>query len=92
MSSKALLNLILPPAPVGKRILATFCDLILIFFLSLFVIGKLWIPIYHADVIVQFKLLLLEYAEQLQSGQFLLWRKHFIMVMLIIRSLGNVGA
>ena len=70
MSSKALLNLILPPAPVGKRILATLCDLILIFFLSVFVIGKLWIPVYHADVVIQFKLLLLEYSEQLHAGQF----------------------
>ncbi len=70
-SSKALLNLILPPAPVGKRILATLCDLILIFFLSLFVVGKLWLPVYHADVVIQFKLLLLEYTKQLQAGQFL---------------------
>lgn len=71
MSSKALLNLILPPAPVGKRILATLCDLTLIFFLSVFVVGKLWVPIYYADVVVQFKWLLLEYSKQLQAGQFL---------------------
>ena len=71
MSSKTLLNLILPPAPVGKRILATLCDLTLVFFLSIFIIGKLWIPIYHADVIIQFKWLLIEYSEQLRTGQFL---------------------
>ena len=71
MSSKTLLNLILPAAPVGKRILATLCDLVLVFFLSVFVVGKLWLPIYHADVVIQFKLLLIEYTEQLHAGQFL---------------------
>lgn len=71
MAEKNILNLILPPASIGKRILASVCDLTLIFFLSVFIIGKLWIPIYHADVVIQFKLLLLNYAEQLQSGKFL---------------------
>ena len=56
---------------MGKRVASTCLDLILVFFLSLFIIGKLWIPIYHADVIVQFKILLESYAGQLQAGQFI---------------------
>ena len=73
MSSANLtvLRLMLPPANMGKRVASTCLDLILVFFLSLFIIGKLWIPIYHADVIVQFKILLESYAGQLQAGQFI---------------------
>ncbi len=71
MAAKNILSLILPPASIGKRILASVCDLTLIFFLSVFIIGKLWIPIYHADVVIQFKLLLLNYSEQLYAGKFL---------------------
>lgn len=72
MSSANLtvLRLVLPPANMGKRIGATFLDLTLVFFLSLFIIGKLWIPVYYADVIVQFKILLESYAETLKAGQF----------------------
>lgn len=72
MSSANLtvLRLMLPPANMGKRVGATFLDLTLVFFLSLFVIGKLWIPVYYADVIVQFKILLESYAEPLKAGQF----------------------
>lgn len=72
MSSANLtvLRLMLPPANMGKRVGATFLDLTLVFFLSLFIIGKLWIPVYYADVIVQFKILLESYAESLKAGQF----------------------
>lgn len=62
--------MMLPPANMGKRVFAMFLDLLLVFFLSLFVVGKLWLPIHHADVIVQFKILLETYAQQLQAGQF----------------------
>lgn len=73
MSSANLtvLRLMLPPANIEKRVASTCLDLILVFFLSLFIIGKLWIPIYHADVIVQFKILLESYTGQLQAGQFI---------------------
>ena len=73
MSSANLtvLRLMLPPANIEKRVASTCLDLILVFFLSLFFIGKLWIPIYHADVIVQFKILLESYTGQLQAGQFI---------------------
>ena len=67
----AVLQLMLPPANMGKRVAAVFLDLVLVFFLSLFIIGKLWIPVHHADVIVQFKILLESFAEQLQAGQFI---------------------
>ncbi len=67
----AVLRLMLPPANIGKRVAATFLDLTLVFFLSLFVIGKLWIPIHHADVIVQFRILLESFTEQLKAGQFI---------------------
>lgn len=67
----AVLRLMLPPANMGKRVAAVFLDLVLVFFLSLFIIGKLWIPVHHADVIVQFKILLESFAEQLQAGQFI---------------------
>ena len=60
----------LPSANMGKRVFATILDLLLVFFLSLFVVGKFWLPVHHADVIVQFKILLETYAQQLQTGQF----------------------
>ena len=60
----------LPPVNVGRRILAALLDLTLIFFLSLFIIGKLWLPIHWAEVFVQFKILLENYTQQLQVGQF----------------------
>lgn len=65
-----VLQMMLPPANMGKRVFAVFLDLLLVFFLSLFVVGKLWLPVHHADVIVQFKILLETYAQQLQAGQF----------------------
>ena len=72
MSSSFLnvLRVMLPPANIGKRVFASLLDLLLVFFLSLFIIGKFWIPLYHADVIVQFKILLESYGQQLQMGQF----------------------
>ena len=39
----------LPPANMGKRVFASVLDLLLVFFLSLFIVGKLWLPVHHAD-------------------------------------------
>lgn len=60
----------LPPSNLGKRVFASVLDLLLVFFLGLFIVGKLWLPVHHADVIIQFKILLETYAQQLQAGQF----------------------
>lgn len=56
---------------MGRRILATCCDLVLVFFLSLFIIGKLWLPNHYAEAIVQFKMLWDGYGAQFAAGQFL---------------------
>lgn len=65
-----ILQIMLPPANMGKRVFASVLDLLLVFFLSLFIIGKLWLPVHYADVIIQFKILMETYAQQLQAGQF----------------------
>ena len=41
-----VLNLMLPPAQMGRRVVAVLLDLILVFFLSLLIIGKILIPLH----------------------------------------------
>jgi uncharacterized RDD family membrane protein YckC len=65
-----LLSVLLPPAKIGFRILATLCDLTLIFFLNVFIIGKLWLPIYHPDALMQLRFLIETYLSQIQAGNF----------------------
>lgn len=59
----------LPPAPITQRVLAAACDLILLFLLNVFLIGKLWLPLYHAEGMIQFRLLFETHAPQLLQGQ-----------------------
>ncbi len=70
MSSLNVLHLMLPPANVGRRLFANILDLILVFFLSLLIIGKFLIPYQFTDTIIQFKFLLEASAGYLQAGQF----------------------
>ncbi len=65
-----VLNLMLPPAQMGRRVVAVLLDLILVFFLSLLIIGKILIPLHYAEGFMQFRLLLDAYMTQLASGQF----------------------
>ena len=58
----------LPPAPITQRMLAMLCDLILLFLLNVFIVGKLWLPLYHAEAMMQFQTLLETYSLQLLQG------------------------
>lgn len=60
----------LPPARMGRRVIAVLLDLILVFFLSLLIIGKILIPLRYAEGFMQFRLLLDAYMPQLTAGQF----------------------
>ncbi len=66
-----LLTILLPPAKITHRILATLCDLTLIFFLCVFIVGKVWLPLYQTNALLQFRLLIETYSSQIQSGNFL---------------------
>lgn len=60
---------LLSPAPLAPRMLAMLCDLVLLFFLSAFIISKLWMPLYHAKEMMQFQILFEAYTPQLLQGQ-----------------------
>ena len=84
---------LLPPAPITQRMLAMLCDLILLFFLSLFVVGKLWIPLYHANTMAQFQILTETYAAQLLQGQvngFLAELKMYPELLYMLQSLNRI--
>lgn len=61
--------ILLPPAPLGLRLLAASCDFILIGLFCLFTIGKLWIPMYASDAMLEFSWLLDTYVPDLLQGQ-----------------------
>lgn len=58
----------LPPAPITQRMLAMLCDLILLFLLNVFIVGKLWLPLYHTEAMAQFQILIETYSLQLLQG------------------------
>lgn len=61
--------LFLPPAPMSLRLLAAICDFMLIGLTCLFFIGKLWMPIYATDAMLEFNCLLDTYMPNLLQGQ-----------------------
>lgn len=71
MSSQLnVLQLMLPPAQMHRRLLSAILDLVLVFFLSLLIIRKFWIPMHCSDGVIQFRMLLDHYMPQLSSGEF----------------------
>lgn len=65
-----VLQLMLPPAQMHHRLLSVVLDLVLVFFLSLLIIGKFWIPMHCSDGVIQFRILLDSYMPRLSSGEF----------------------
>ena len=56
--TNSLITLFLPSAPMGVRLLASLCDLLLITLLAVFIIGKFWLVVYHSEALMQLRLLL----------------------------------
>ena len=65
---KKIQSTFLPPAPITQRMLAMLCDLVLLFLLNIFIVGKLWLPLYHAEAMAQFQILIETYSLQLLQG------------------------
>ncbi len=71
------LRTLLPPAPITQRVLAVLCDALLILLLCSFVIGKIWLPLYFTEALLQFQSILETYAHQLNHGQIIEFFQQF---------------